>query len=452
MSSAVLITNTYIKPQSITEELKQINEHIRLLIIFAKFEDRFENKGVTAVFPSNQHAPYLAGKCIDKETRSDLERQLQGKLESIARRIVTLEGKATAAARGTKRITIKPELPNNVDEKVGTFSLPFFITDLMRNFFSHAKLGCANAVEYVQNGHPEVKYVDGSDVDAVKSLYSSVYGTPPSDEDISNHDCKQLLNMLIHSGVTNKRTLNSLFQIYNKHNRLKDDSNKRNLIDEHFEKNILNMKVDWTVDGKRVVEDAEINPLRMRMSSVIDRFNIESEKLKKAENDCKTWQKADAKSPVSKKAKSAILHDNNRYDDLYNVYNTHHKAVVALLVESGEITHILFPDCKLPSYTELAKSSKLLDLKTSISILKKVNNHGKTFRQVLEEKRPKDALAEGMYWDTLLAVVMAYVAIPDQVLQTKLDITRKDFIKTKKVITKSVEIDLFFKSLKLAYE
>jgi len=436
---------------TIANRFSQMEKYHNQLIELAQYVSKNESSGMFAVLGPNEHAPDLIGKKIDRELLTYLSQQFTHELATLDKRVRNLQSKVDRPSK--KKVSVVPEkAKKDKVDRVSFFSLPFFVSDVTKEFFSEAKLGVANLSEYKKGGHPEAQYVNGSDDADVKRLMERVSpGTAVTTEVLEAHNCKTFLKLLFDSSVINNRNLGSLFQIYQRTNGL--DAGKMKLkVDDHLAKNLLDKKVDWLVAGKRLIEDSEIAPRRVHIDSIIKKFNAASVVYKETKKDCKWWKEVEASPPKNKKSKGYVLFTTKSYDDLYKRFNEAHLAVIDVLVEATDLVKTLFENAKLPTIEELKNSNNVLELKTPISILRKVGNHGKTFRQVMLEKR-SDAFDEsGNTYQTLLNLVVSYLRIPEQVSSSRLESKFHEFVKSEAVIKSAVETDLFFKELKSQFE
>lgn len=444
------MTTSLATRQSISDKFKKLEKYQAQLVELSQFITRNETDGVYAVIGPNEHETSLIGKKVDRELLGYLMQQYSHELLSIEKRTLNLQSKVDRPSK--RKVSVFPEKEKkDTSDRVSYFSLPFFVTDVAREFFSGAKLGVANLEEYKKNGHGEAQFINGSDSSEVTKLVNTVYpGTKVTEDIVKTHDCRTYLNLFLESSIINNRNLGSLFHIYQKSNGL--DAGKMKIhVDKYMAENLLDRKVDWMVEGKRLIEDSEIGPHRQKIESLIKRFSEVCDTYKSAKKDCKWWKEVEISPPKNKNSKGYVLYSNNSYESLYKKFNDAHLSVIAVLSEASDLVRQLFKDAKLPSVEDLKKSNNVLELKTPISILKKVLNHGKTFRQVMTEKRDGAFDESGSTYLTLINLVISYLRIPEQVSSSRLDSKYRDFVKSQEVIKNAVETDVLFKELKSQY-
>ena len=402
------------------DQFKVLNKAFGEISEFSSHVEGFKNSKVKAYF--GESAPEgLKGKPVDQSTVASFIKQAQSLLENKEKSYETLDRKV--ASSKTKRVKIESE-----EETISQFSYPFYVSDLFLELVKTGNFGVANLSSYEDRGVGDAVKVNGNDENDVRNLLTTVYpGVTPTDDIIKSHSIHPHLKLLLESNIVNGVAINDLFNIFAKANGLVDSKNASRIkINDVLLQKLFKQKVDWTIGGSRLLDGVDIDKHRSEMTRVLRDGEHWEALASSRRKDCETWQKTDRSPPKSKKAKSYLLWESNKYEDLYASFCEAQRKSDALSKDAKELIALMFNG-------EVSSSP--------FPLLRKILNQGKTFEEVLKERSPTAIVSEtdakdGVwgYSSTMTSTIISYLRVPSVITKSRMEPKFTDFLKNEAVV------------------
>lgn len=392
-----------------------------------------------------QGHPALIGRKIDKDMIAGFKSQIKT-LDSNILKTVNLMNKRILTS------TIEKVRVPRKTGAVDALSLPTFVTDTAKEFFSSVNLGNIKMSDYCQDKHRDGLYVDGRDANAIKAFHQSVYpGAPLSQEEVSNMSVLSQLPLLTENNVANGGTISHLLSLFVNVNKLQSSGKVSRIhTTPEFMELIFNKKISFVVKGKDLLEGVNLSMYETTMKSLLERGTKAEENKKFHHDRCKTWKRVDVIPPMDKNSDSCVLHSKHTYKELNDAFSDSVGELKAVTKEASDFLLGIFKGEKEQS--------------SPFSIIKKLLNVGKTYGEVFNSYSagkssafvPEADAPEGSdVWglsNTMKSVLKAYFMPHPLLIQARLDSDYVNYLKKPEVIEASCLADKTVKDLALTFK
>lgn len=386
-----------------------------LLLELHSYVDGLKKSNHVAVFNTPKE-PLLNGRKIDRSFFDQFNRQYNDSLRSLKGEYHNLKLNSAKKAASTMRA---PAKAGSTSQLVA----PFYVSDVARKFFEQANLGVANFGTYKALGDLDASSVDSRNRSEVESLHKKHFPSVPfNDKVFDDHSVHDKITQFLKMSVINSSCIKSLFDLYNAANGVVSTISKSRVVPDQFMKDhLLNMKVDWTLDGVRTLDGIDFNKYRVEAQSLFDQYEKASAEESSIAKNVRLWKTADLVPPKSKKAVSATIHQSYRLEDLNDSWAAINVTITDLKRKGSDLLIQIFGN----SFEKVADPFPLL---------KKLLNQGKTFAEILTYNDLYNEKLGGLH-NKALPVILSYLRIPSPIMRLKMSSQASAVLKDDEVVS-----------------